>query len=147
MKISVARDFNLFAQCMLIRTQVFVIEQGISANLETDEFENQSTHYLVTEKRNPVATCRWQMINNHTAKIERVAVLKQWRAKGIGSQLMHRVFDDITSYSAIDTIKVGSQTTVVPFYEKLGFQTIGEPYLEAGIPHQMMIKNVLQQTA
>lgn len=142
MKISVARDFNLFAKCMLIRTQVFVMEQGISANLETDEFENQSTHYLVTEKDEPVATCRWQRIDNHTAKIERVAVLKEWRSKSIGSQLMHRVINDIASYPAIETIKVGSQTKVVPFYEKLGFQTIGEPYFEAGIPHQMMIKTL-----
>jgi len=142
MKISVARDFNLFAQCMLIRTQVFVIEQGISAHLEADEFENGSTHYLVTEKGNPVATCRWQMIDNHTAKIERVAVLQPWRAKGVGRQLMHHVVNDIESYPAIDTIKVGSQTTVIPFYEKLGFQTIGEPYLEAGILHQMMIKTL-----
>jgi len=43
MKIFIARNLNDFAQCIMIRTLVFVVEQQISANLETDEFENRST--------------------------------------------------------------------------------------------------------
>jgi len=53
MNIAIAHDFNDFARCIMIRTRVFVIEQNISAEIETDEWENDSTHYLATDGKKP----------------------------------------------------------------------------------------------
>ncbi|MFW6296021.1 MAG: GNAT family N-acetyltransferase, partial [Halothece sp.] len=124
-----------------IRTQVFVIEQGISAEIETDQWENDSTHYLLTEDNKALATARWRLIDEHTAKIERVAVLKEARRRGLGTELMRYLLQDIHSKPNIKTIKLGSQNAAIPFYEKLGFQVVGEEYLDAGIPHHLMVKN------
>ena len=149
MNIIIACDFNNFAQCILIRTQVFVIEQNISAEIETDEWENDSTHYLLTEDNKALATARRsqtepkasRLIDEHTVKIERVAVLKEARGRGVGTELMRYLLQDIHSQPNIETIKLGSQNSAIPFYEKLGFQVIGEEYLDAGIPHHLMVKN------
>ena len=140
-RIFIARDFNDFAQCIMIRTRVFVVEQNISADLETDEFENTSTHYLVSHEGKAIATARWRIVDDQTAKIERVAVLKEVRKNGIGRQLMRYILNEIHVHSNIHIIKVGSQNPVIPFYQKLGFQVIGEEYLDADIPHHMMVKS------
>jgi len=141
MNIFMARDLNDFARCIMIRTLVFVVEQNISAAIETDEFEKTATHYLVTDEGKALATARWQRIDDQTAKIERVAVLKDARGKGVGTKLMRYILNAIHSDRKIQAIKVGSQNSAIPFYEKLGFQIIGEEYLDADIPHQMMVKN------
>ena len=141
MKIFIAGEFNDFARCIMIRTRVFVVEQNISAELETDEFENTSTHYLATDEGTAVGTARWRLLDYHTAKIERVAILKEARGNGIGTQLMRCILDDIHCHPEIETIKVGSQKAAIPFYQKLGFQIIGQEYLDAEIPHYMMVKS------
>jgi len=80
----------------MIRTQVFVMEQGISAEIETDEWENHSTHYLASDGEKVLATARRsqtkcdnasRLINNQTAKIERVAVLKEARSTRGGNRI------------------------------------------------------------
>mgnify|MGYP006441147931 FL=1 len=141
MNIIIACDFNNFAQCILIRTQVFVIEQNISAEIETDEWENDSTHYLLREDNKALATARSRLIDENTVKIERVAVLKEVRSQGVGRELMRYLLQDIHSQPNLETIKLGSQNSAIPFYEKLGFQVIGEEYLDAEIPHHLMVKN------
>ncbi|MDR9402040.1 MAG: GNAT family N-acetyltransferase, partial [Halothece sp. Uz-M2-17] len=105
MNIIVAHDFNDFAHCIMIRTRVFVIEQDISAEIETDEWENDSTHYLATDGGKALATARWRLIDNQTAKIERVAVLKEARGRGVGTELMRYLLQDIYSHSNIQMIK------------------------------------------
>ncbi|AFZ49136.1 GNAT family N-acetyltransferase [Dactylococcopsis salina] len=143
MNIFIASDFNNFARCMMIRTRVFVIEQNIAANLETDEFENTSTHYLVGNGEGFIATARSRFLEDkETAKIERVAVLKEARGKGVGRQLMDYILNDLYTSPHLKTIKLGSQKTAIGFYQKLGFQVIGEEYIDAGIPHHLMMKIV-----
>jgi len=140
MNIFIARNFNDFAQCIMIRTLVFVVEQKISAELETDQFENASTHYLVKNQGDSLATARWRSVDEETAKIERVAVLKEARGNGIGTRLISCILEEIRFNSKIEMIKVGSQNSAISFYQKLGFRVIGEEYLDAGIPHHLMVK-------
>lgn len=141
MDIIIAHDFNDFARCIMIRTRVFVIEQKISAEIETDEWENSSTHYLAIDGEKALGTARWRLIDNQTAKIERVAVLKEARGQGVGTELMRCLLQEIHSHCNIQMIKLGSQNSAIPFYEKLGFQVIGEEYLDACLPHHFMVKD------
>jgi len=113
----------------------------LKAEIETDEWENSSTYYLAIDGEKVLGTARWRLIDNQTAKIERVAILKEARGQGVGTELMRYLLQDIDSQPNIQTIKLGSQNSAIPFYEKLGFQVIGEEYLDAGIPHHFMLKN------
>ena len=88
-----------------------------------------------------VGTARWRLLDHHTAKMERVAVLKGARGNGIGTQLMRCILDDIHCHPQIETIKVGSQKEAIPFEQKLGFQIIDQEYLDAEIPHYMIVKS------
>ncbi len=112
--------------CVLIRTLAFEVELNVDIALEIDEYEDDCRHILCLDNNRPCATARWRRYRPGIVKIERVAVLRSWRGRNVGSALMKHVMSD-----ALDA---------VPFYEKLGFRVVGEPFLEANIIHYTMEK-------
>ncbi len=71
-----------------IRTKVFIEEQQVPKDLEMDEWEEKSVHFLAWLEDIPVGTCRLRFIDHDTGKAERVAVLKEYRKTGAGTKLM-----------------------------------------------------------
>ncbi|MEZ5275978.1 MAG: GNAT family N-acetyltransferase [Opitutaceae bacterium] len=118
-----------------VRTEVFVVEQGVPIELEIDGLDPTVRHVLaVLSTGEPIGTAR--LLDN--GQIGRIAVLKRWRGKGIGRQLVETLIqcarDDGRS-----AVFLHSQTQAVPFYEKLGFRKDGSPpFDDAGIPHVHM---------
>ena len=135
-----------FEEAMAIRETVFVAEQNVSPDEERDAYDETAMHWLVwmADTETPVATARMipyqegcQM--RPVAKIGRVAVLEAYRGKGLGQVLM-----DVVIAAAIDEgyaqIILDAQTRVLSFYERLGFASEGEEFLDANIPHYRMRK-------
>src|SRR3954471_7016276 len=73
--------------CLRIRHAVFVDEQKVPETLEIDGMDNAARHFAVRANDKIVATCRVRLVGS-AAKIERVAVLKDYRRMGIGLTLM-----------------------------------------------------------
>ncbi len=124
--------------CFLIRTEVFVGEQQVPAELEIDGQDEAARHFAAKADGEMVATCRVRFLGS-AAKIERVAVLKDYRNKGIGRVLMRYIMNELRKNGQIHLFKLSSQSHAVPFYEKLGFKTRGGEYMDAGIPHYDMV--------
>lgn len=127
--------------CFALRRHVFVEEQGVPAALETDGNDMIARHFALKINDAIVATCRVRRIGG-AAKIERVAVLSDYRGKGIGHELMKYVLQALTSTGDIQLLKLSSQADAVPFYERLNFKKRGPEYMEAGIPHYEMVREV-----
>ena len=121
----------------LIRTQVFICEQGIT---EADEWDDQdviSQHFVIYDQDQPIATAR--LLQNHS--VGRVAVVKAYRGQGIGQMIML----EIISYAqkqGLSVLTLSSQVHAISFYEKLGFTVQGNPYDECGISHIEMTMNL-----
>lgn len=122
-------------KCFEIRKDVFVNEQQCDPKDEY-EFEEESTHYLLSEKNIPLATARYRKTENGI-KMERFAVLKSKRGKGYGIKILKKMILDL-SHSKL-TKYLHAQVQVVKFYEKVGFKKIGEKFDEVGIMHYKMI--------
>lgn len=127
------KEFTAIA--LAIRTSVFVEEQKVDPALEYDEFEDACTHYLLFDNEQPIATARWRETNKGI-KLERFAVINSYRNKGIGSEILLRVLDDVVKLNK--QIYLNSQLKAVPFYERQGFVAEGCVFLEANIQHQLM---------
>jgi len=124
------------AACRLIRTEVFIGEQNVPADLELDNLEAACLHYLAEENGAPVAAARL-LPKGAWAKIQRVCVAKSHRGTGLGADLMRFIVADAQAQGFKAAI-LGSQTYAIPFYEKLGFVAEGREYLDADIPHRDM---------
>lgn len=68
-----------------------------------------------------------------------MAVLKDYRGDQIGQTLMTYILD-YASIQGFEKIELHAQLSAVDFYSKLGFQTIGDHFMEAGIEHVTMEK-------
>jgi predicted GNAT family N-acyltransferase len=127
-----------------IRTQVFVKEQGIPAELEWDETDKVCVHVLVYSEAGSaskaVGTGRLiaPVKANEPAKIGRMAVLKEYRRQGIGDDVMQALIEHAFD-AGYTTIELSAQAYVQGFYTNHGFEAQGEPYEEVGIPHQKMM--------
>lgn len=125
-------------KCLALRKTVFVQGQNVPLHEELDGKDEISDHYLLYVNSKHCGTARIRFIDDY-AKIERVAILDEFRGKGLGIQLMQQILADLKNQPAIKKAKLSSQLYAVPFYAKLGFHTCSEEYMDAGIPHKDMI--------
>jgi predicted GNAT family N-acyltransferase len=127
-----------------IRTEVFVKEQSIPAELEWDETDKVCVHVLVYSEAvaasKAVGTGRLiaPVKPNGPAKIGRMAVLKEYRRQGIGDDIMQALIEHAFD-AGYTTIELSAQAYVQGFYANHGFEAVGDPHEEVGIPHQKMM--------
>ena len=126
------------AACFAIRREVFCVEQGVSEDHEIDGRDPECRHYLLRVAGRTIGTARVRPVETGVAKIERVAILKPYRGRGLGFGLMRHVLRELDRGRAV----LHAQTHSESFYRALGFETEGEPFEEAGIPHVRMVRDL-----
>lgn len=127
--------------CRAIRTEVFCGEQGVSRDLEFDGLDSVCRHYLARIGDSAVGTARIRPLGAGKLKFERVAIRAAHRNCGIGRLVMERALSDAVRSDG-ETCILHAQTEAAAFYLKLGFIQEGGIFLEAGIPHVRMTKNL-----
>jgi predicted GNAT family N-acyltransferase len=119
-----------------IRRHVFVEEQGIPENLEWDGRDADCCHVLaIAGTDEAVATGRLLA----DGRIGRMAVLREWRGRGVGSELLDRL-QRCAQDRGLRRVYVHAQLEVAGFYSRAGFQAVGQPFTAAAIPHIEMTK-------
>jgi predicted GNAT family N-acyltransferase len=130
-----------------IRTEVFVKEQGIPAELEWDETDKVCIHVLVYSESGAAskAVGTGRLIAPEKAgapaKIGRMAVLKEYRRQGIGDDIMQALIEHAFD-AGYETIELSAQAYVQGFYLNHGFNPKRNLYEEVGIAHQKMTLNL-----
>ena len=121
-----------------IRKKVFCDEQKISEKIEFDNLDYLCEHFLIHKDINYIATARVRPKNEGTLKIERVAVLPEFRRLKVGSLLINEIIKFYLSSKKINSIILHSQVYVEAFYKSLNFKSYGDEFSEDGIPHIAM---------
>jgi predicted GNAT family N-acyltransferase len=127
-------DHEYANQAFAIRRKVFVEEEGVDPALEYDK-EEESHHYLLLISNKPVAAARWRETEKGI-KLERFAVLPEFRNRGFGEIILKEVLKDVKALKK--TIYLHSQLRAVPFYERNGFVKKGPIFYEADMGHYYM---------
>jgi len=118
-----------------IRQTVFVEEQNVPPEIEYDEFETVATHILASINDKVVGTARWRKTESGY-KLERFAVLAEFRGQGVGDSMVSFILTQIHPEAFI---YLNSQVSAISFYARLGFKAVGEIFYEADIPHRKMV--------
>lgn len=113
-----------------VREQVFVQEQQVPLELEWDGLDAEGR---------PVGTGR-MLADGH---IGRVAVLPAWRGRGVGRALVAALLE-LARRRGLHRVRLSAQTGAIGFYETLGFAAHGPEFMDAGIPHRHMEREVTQ---
>ncbi len=139
-KITQQEDFKTACN---IRKKVFVEEQGIPLEDEFDEFDTLnalSEHILVYYKEQPVGTGRIRYVDG-LGKLERICILKAYRKFGLGKVII-KALEGIAEDKGLSGVTLHGQTQAEGFYKKLGYQTSSDVFMEDGIPHILMTKEL-----
>ena len=121
-----------------IRRDVFIRGLNIPEHMEIDENEDVATYVLAYTKNKPVGTARWRE-TKRGVKLERFAVLGEYRSNGIGGKMTEFILNNLNKSQLI---YLYAQESAIKFYEKLGFKSVGNLFEEVGIKHQKMIYNL-----
>lgn len=117
-----------------VREAVFVQEQGVPLALEWDELDPLCHHVLARDDSgNAIGTGR--LTPKHT--IGRMAVLPDWRGRGVGDAMLHALLAQARELDWRD-VSLHAQASAIGFYARHGFLPFGERFEEAGINHQSM---------
>lgn len=141
------------------RYAVFTQEQGI-IYLDEDDIDYLASHIFLTRGPQVIAYARLFREKTETVfdeqKYELVSndsifcigrMLTTVRQQGFGSRLMHTILAEVKRQLQISNdlkaspstvLRLHAQMSAIPFYERFGFHTIGEPFMEAGIQHILM---------
>lgn len=117
-----------------VREDVFILEQRVPPDLDRDDDDPRCTHVLArTLDGTAIGTGRLAP----DGQIGRMAVLRDWRSRGVGTMLLHALLD-LARTRKLDMVTMHAQHDAVPFYLHHGFEEEGDGFEEAGIPHQHM---------
>ncbi|MCU5376305.1 GNAT family N-acetyltransferase [Bacillus cereus] len=124
-----------------IRKEVFVKEQNVPLEDEFDTFDKidkECKHILVYYNELPVGTGRIRFVDG-AGKLERICILQDYRKYGLGKVIINAL-EEIARDKESIKVKLHGQTQAEGFYEKLGYQTSSDVFMEDGIPHVLMTK-------
>lgn len=117
-----------------VRRAVFIEEQQVPEEEEWDAIDERCCHVLaISAAGEPIGTGRL-LPDGH---IGRMAVLKAWRGKGVGSAML-RTLLDLAQKDGFQMVRLNAQTHAMGFYARHGFSVVGDEFIEAGIPHRKM---------
>jgi predicted GNAT family N-acyltransferase len=160
MRVEVVDYADAVDQLRAVREPVFVQEQQVPLALEWDALDPLCVHVLARDEAGrPIGTGRLVPPQapvhdpdrqNHdrpdAARIGRMAVLPEWRGHGIGQALLDALLDQARQRRWW-TIGLHAQVSAIGFYVRNGFVPEGPRFMEAGIEHQTMRRQLGGPTA
>jgi len=122
----------------MLRDMVFIREQKVPPELEWDGEDENCVHVLARDgKGRAIGTARM----TSDGQIGRMAVIRAWRNKGVGSTML-KALTTIARARQLPNVKLNAQTQVVKFYQHHNFEPHGVEFMDAGIPHQHMVRSL-----
>ncbi|MEH7484000.1 GNAT family N-acetyltransferase [Neobacillus drentensis] len=123
-----------------VRKIVFVEEQNVPLEEEIDDYEGEAEHFVMYDEGSPIAAGRFRFVDGY-GKVERICVLNKARKTGAGKTIMNAI-ENYALQKDIHKLKLNAQTHAIPFYAGLGYKIVSEEFMDAGIPHKTMVKEI-----
>ncbi|HCX65826.1 MAG TPA: GNAT family N-acetyltransferase [Eubacteriaceae bacterium] len=124
-----------------LRKEVFVEEQNIPLDQAFDGEEEKRIQVVAYLAGEIAGNGRLKIIDADTVKPERMCVKKKYRKKGIGESMV-RELEKIASQKGYRFSIIHAQRQAADFYEKLGYQKVSDVFVEQGIEHVKMRKEL-----
>ncbi len=121
-----------------LRTRVFVDEQNVPGSIEIDGLDAECLHVKAMHDNVCIGTGRL-LANGY---IGRMCVLDEYRGQGIGTMMLENLIEQAIN-GGHRQVSLNSQSYAIPFYQKYSFTTVSEEFIEAGIPHRCMVRQLV----
>ena len=120
-----------------VRRRVFIEEQRVSGDLVFDHRDGEALQMVVLDGERVIGTARVRFPARKQAKLERMAVLKPFRGRGIGKGIIAFLNGELKD-RGVEQVVIHAQYEALEFYRSCGFEESGRPFQEAGMKHMKM---------
>ncbi len=130
-----------YKKALVLRDEILRIPLGMSIYNDDLSDENLQIHIGCVIEGEVVGILLLRRVDNETVQMRQVAVVEFLQGKGLGNEMV--VFaEKIAKSNSYSKIILHARKTAVSFYEKLLYTKTSDEYLEIGIPHCTMEKNI-----
>jgi len=121
-----------------LRHRVFVHEQGVAVAADRDGRDGEALHVVAMRAGELVGTCR-VIVDEAVGRLGRMAVEPELRGLGAGAAILDEA-ERVARTEGATTMRLHAQLAARSLYERAGYETAGEVFLEEGIEHVTMEK-------
>jgi predicted GNAT family N-acyltransferase len=127
-----------------LRRQVFEVEQNVPRPLDRDAADHNANHVVAfDESGRCVGTGRYVRRDNRVVQVGRMAVDAAHRRHGVGALVLDAL-ERLAELRGIAEVVLHAQLPSVPFFTRRGYAPEGEKFLEEGVPHLRMRKQLVR---
>jgi predicted GNAT family N-acyltransferase len=124
-----------------LRDKILRKPLGLNILDENLQGEINDYHICATIDLMTIGVLILKKINETTMQMKQVAVDESVRGQNVGRKMVNFA-EQIAKDSGKLTIVLNARETAIPFYEKLNYLKMGDEFIEIGIPHIKMMKNL-----
>jgi len=131
-----------YQEMIALRMEILRKPLGLSFNEEDLAKEKDDILLGAFEDDQLVACCILTRVSEETCKLRQMAVHEKMQRNGIGAALMHFA-ENVARDAGFKSMIMNARKTAQGFYEKLGYKSDGNEFIEVTIPHYEMRKNII----
>jgi predicted GNAT family N-acyltransferase len=135
-----ARDRGEVDQALALREQVFCVEQGVALAADQDGLDDLAIQIVAIEEERVIGTCR-VLVEGDIGRLGRMAVEAASRGRGLGAAILAAAERSARDAGASE-MRLHAQRYIEDLYADAGYTPYGEPFVEEGIPHVAMEKQL-----
>jgi predicted GNAT family N-acyltransferase len=134
-------DSNEYKQMVALRNTI--LRQPLGLSFSDDELKREKEDILIAafDDDDMLGCCVLSEIGNNTVRLRQMAVPNNLQGKGIGASIMSFA-ENLARDKGYKCLMMHARNTAIGFYEKFGFKTIGDEFIEVGVPHHVMEKKL-----
>jgi len=103
--------------------------------------EERALHYVAWQPGTPESLAGCVLFDFQSGRLRAMAVDPAHQKQGLGARLVRALEDDLRGRGILD-VSLHARAGVSGFYARLGYRAVGEPFVEVGLPHVIMVKRL-----
>lgn len=135
-------ESSWYQQELALRERILRQPLGLRLSEADRQADQRSQHFALIEEEKMLACVIATPINAELTKLRQMAVDPGHQGKGLGRQLMAFAEQQLQKLG-YQKIELHARETAIDFYRKLGYQTVGDSFIEQTIPHIKMSKSLV----
>lgn len=130
-----------YKQMVALRHQI--LRQPLGLSFSNDELEKEKSDLLIAafDDDDMLGCCILTKVDNNTMRLRQMAVQNNLQGKGIGASIISFV-ENLARDKGCKSLMMHARNTAIGFYEKFGYKTTGNEFIEVGVPHHIMEKSL-----
>ncbi len=132
-------DSELYQKELDLRYRILRKPIGMTKEQVCSPVERQCDHFVMNDEEHVYGCVLLHRESATSGRLLQMAVDKSLQGNGLGARLVSA----LEAYAAsvgITSVVLHSRQVAAGFYERLGYETFGEPFNEVGIRHVIMRK-------